>query len=328
MKEGNAVGAFSMFSSDKVRLIRLRQIGSTHSGQSFFGLARFKIYGSLLSRDFEEGLIARQTQECGKNVHDAGLVVYSASGKCDEWPAKNAAHPGLGSTFFSEDKPDQWMCYNFRRKKVQRIGYLLRTAADCWNLKEWVIEGSQDGTTWTKLCNEHNEKNRVINQKFSIACDNFFGMLRQRHTENNYIGQHQLGVEFLDGFGRIIYEESPSNSPRQPDWDCVPDLTSPLSTKKFGDMIGRCFPELRPAQVTELVWRFFPGLNAMRAVALTREVIPVLTAGQAIELLQEFFSELDAPQIIGLVRRIECPAFQTVMKGVFRKESPMKKVKI
>jgi hypothetical protein len=84
MKEGNAVGAFSMFRSDKVRLIRLRKIGLTHSGQSFFGLARFEIYGSLLSRDFEVGLIARQTQECGKDVHDAGLVICSASGKCDE----------------------------------------------------------------------------------------------------------------------------------------------------------------------------------------------------------------------------------------------------
>jgi hypothetical protein len=88
MKEANAVGTFSLFRSDRVRLIRLRQIGPAHSGQSFFGLAGLKPYGSLLSPHFEEeGLIARQTQECGKNVHDAGLVVCSASEKCDECPA-------------------------------------------------------------------------------------------------------------------------------------------------------------------------------------------------------------------------------------------------
>jgi hypothetical protein len=94
----------------------------------------------------------------------------------------------------------------------------------------------------------------------------------------------------------------------------------------------------------ESVRRFFPGLNAIQAVALTRDAILVLTAGQAIELLQEFFPELDAPEVIvlirdcfpeldaaqgfGLIRRNECPALQRVMKGVFRKEPPMKKVKI
>jgi predicted nucleic acid-binding Zn-ribbon protein len=117
MKEANAVGTFSMFRSDRVRLIRLRQIGPVHSGQSFFGLAGFEVYGSLLSPHFEEErLIARQTQECSKNVHDARLVVCSARGNCDEWPAKNAADPGRESVFFSEDKPDQWICYNFGRR--------------------------------------------------------------------------------------------------------------------------------------------------------------------------------------------------------------------
>jgi hypothetical protein len=108
MKEANAVGRFSMLRSNRVQLIRLRQMGPAHSGQSFFGLAGFEIYGSLLSLHFEEeGLIARQTQECGSNLHDSGLVVCSASGKFEEWPAKNAADPGREDVFFSEDKPDQ-----------------------------------------------------------------------------------------------------------------------------------------------------------------------------------------------------------------------------
>jgi hypothetical protein len=364
VKEANAVGTCSMSRSNRGRLIHLRQIGPAHSGQLFCGLTGFEIYGSLLSRHFEEeGLIARQKQECGKDVHDAGFVVCSASGKCDEWPAKNAADPGRENVFFSEDKPDQWICYDFGRKKVQPRGYLLRTGDDCGNPKESVVEGSQDGMTWTRICDGHNEKNSIINQKFSIVCHHFFGMLRLRQTGKNYLGQHQLGVEFLDVFGRVVYEESPSNSPRQPDWDCVPDLTPPLSTEQFGDLIGRCFPELAPAQVMELVWRFFPGLNAMQAVALTRKVIPMFTVGQAIELMQGIFCELDSPQAVvlirelfleldsmevirlvrdffhqnddqqvtGLIRRIECPAFRTVMKGVFRKEPvqepAMRKVK-
>jgi hypothetical protein len=84
MKEANAVGTFSMFRSDRVRMIRLRQIGPAHLGQSFFGPAGFEIYGSLLSPHFEEELIARQTQECGKNLHNVRLVVCSARGKYHE----------------------------------------------------------------------------------------------------------------------------------------------------------------------------------------------------------------------------------------------------
>jgi hypothetical protein len=161
-----------------------------------------------------------------------------------------------------------------------------------------------------------------------MVCDNLFGTFRLRQTGKNYLGQRQPGIEFLYMFGRAVYKESPSNSPRQPDWDRVPDLTSPLNTKQFGDMIGRCFRELGPGQVMELVRRFFPGLNATQAMALTRDTIPVLTAAQAIELLQEFFPELDAPEVIGLVRRIEWPALHMAMKGVFRKGPPIKKVKI
>jgi hypothetical protein len=129
-------------------------------------------------------------------------------------------------------------------------------------------------------------------------------------------------------FGRMVYEESRSHSPRQPDWDRVTDPTPPLGTKQFGDLIDRRFPELGPAQVMELVRRFFLELNAAQALALTRLAIPVLTAAQAIGLLQELFPELNGTEVIGLVRRIEFPAPRTMMRGVFRRELPMKRVKI
>jgi hypothetical protein len=92
-----------------------------------------------------------------------------------------------------------------------------------------AIEGSQDGTTCTRLCDGHNEKNSITNQKFSMACADFFGMMRLRLTGENYLGQPQLGIEFLDVFGRIVYEKSAFNSPKQRDWDRVPALTPPLS---------------------------------------------------------------------------------------------------
>jgi hypothetical protein len=131
MNEANAVVTFSMFRSDSVRLIRLQPMGPTHAGEWFFGIAGFKIYGSLLSPHFEQyGLISLQTYECGKNVHHAGLVICSASGKCDEWPAKNVADPGPENVFFSEDKPNQWICHNFDTKKVQPTADLPKSAAD------------------------------------------------------------------------------------------------------------------------------------------------------------------------------------------------------
>jgi hypothetical protein len=185
-----------------------------------------------------------------------------------------------------------------------------------------VIEGSQDGTTWTKLCDGHNENNSIINQKFSIACDCFFGMLRLRQTGKNYLGQNQLGIEFLDVFGPIVYEESPSNSPRQPDWDSVPDLTPPLSPKQFGDLIGRCFQELGPTQVMELVRRFFPGLNATQAAALTQESTPVLTLTQVIEPIKKIFPELDATQIIGLICNCFPELNRTEVNRLIRKFFP------
>jgi hypothetical protein len=128
-------------------------------------------------------------------------------------------------------------------------------------------------------------------------------MLRLRQTGKNYLGQHQLGIEFLEVFGRVVYEESQLNLPRQPDWDRAPDLTPPLSTKQFADLIGICFPEFGPAQAIKLIKGFFPEVDGIEVIGLVRTFLPELDPTQVVGLIANYFPELDPTQVVGLIRK-------------------------
>jgi hypothetical protein len=64
-----------------------------------------------------------------------------------------------------------------------------------------VIEGSNNGLLWSKLCNSQNEMNAQIDAKSMIAVSDYFQFVCLRQTERNRAGRHELAVSFFDVFG-------------------------------------------------------------------------------------------------------------------------------
>jgi hypothetical protein len=83
---------------------------------------------------------------------------------------RNAADFGNKDSFFwSQDKPGQWICWDFKALKVEPTHYTIRTydsPTNWYHLKSWAVEGSDDGASWTEI--DRRENNSDLNTKLAV----------------------------------------------------------------------------------------------------------------------------------------------------------------
>ena len=155
------------------------------------------------------GVIAHLTQECGGNVHDKGVVEVTASSCWDtKHQAKNVVDFGdvqANSYFYSLNEPNQWICCDFKSRFVAPTHYSIRVD-DCSYPRSWVLEVSNDGSTWTVV--DCRDENADVATKYAIH--NFairprplgkFRFVRLRQTGTNHSGRNHLVINALELFG-------------------------------------------------------------------------------------------------------------------------------
>jgi hypothetical protein len=110
-----------------------------------------------------DGIIAHLTRECGGNVHDSEVVEVTSGSLEKETKgahshsAKNVVYLETDSCFyaahrnFTKDIPhtrNNWVCYDFRERRIVPTHYAIRTSYYGSHLKSWVVETSVDGEKW------------------------------------------------------------------------------------------------------------------------------------------------------------------------------------
>jgi hypothetical protein len=115
------------------------------------------------------GIIAELTRKAGGNVHDHHEVVITAKSAGRTYPPKVAADLESKDCYWSELKHENWLCYDFWNRRVSLTGYSI--AGPPWSpfLVSWIIEGSEDGRTWTEL----DQKNDVSGMAKDAAVGSF-----------------------------------------------------------------------------------------------------------------------------------------------------------
>jgi hypothetical protein len=108
-----------------------------------------------------EGIIANLSSRFGGNVSDLGIVsVTSQSTYSSDFLPKNAVDLTADSKFGSQSWSNQWLCYDFKDRRVEVRHYSIRSQFNCRAgysyLKSWVIEGSEDCENWTGLDSQNN----------------------------------------------------------------------------------------------------------------------------------------------------------------------------
>jgi hypothetical protein len=126
------------------------------------------------------------------------------------YAAKNAVDLTANSLFGSRTGNNQWLCYDFKDRRVEVRRYSIRSQFDlgrgACHPKSWGIEGSVDGDEWVILDgkqdnSELNDKN--VTKSWSTTKDMKSRYIRLRLTGKNHSGNDELWLSSFEIFGTI-----------------------------------------------------------------------------------------------------------------------------
>jgi hypothetical protein len=179
-----------------------------------------------------DGIIAHLTSECGGNVHDRQVVDIPCgsfeketngasphSGAYDGLPecaAKNVADLETDSRLRSacrgnwEDimhTRNNWVCYDFKERKIVPTHYAIRTNWEGPHLKSWLVETSVDGEIWPEVARmENNEQlnGRHFTGTFAAAGGRECRFIRLVNVGRNHWGWDDLRISAWETFGSLL----------------------------------------------------------------------------------------------------------------------------
>jgi hypothetical protein len=146
------------------------------------------------------------TSQYGGNVLDLGIVNVSGNTAISSNPAKYAVDLLSNYVFHSVNEPNQWLCYDFKNRKIRPTHYSIHTYPGYY-LRSWIFEGSMDGSTWTELDRHTDDQTTNSNHPigtFSISNHSEYQFVRLRQTGVNVNGQHWLILYAMEMFGDLI----------------------------------------------------------------------------------------------------------------------------
>jgi len=160
-----------------------------------------------------DGVIAHLTRAPGGSVADTGAVSVTASATYSDNPdhaAKNAADLEADSFWHSKNEPCQWLCYDFKERRVQPAAYSMKSdnsSAGYHHPKSWVVEVSNDGLGWSVV--DRREDNSDLNgarvtKAFVVDVSGAFRMIRVRQTGKTYHGSDYVALTGFEVFGDLF----------------------------------------------------------------------------------------------------------------------------
>jgi hypothetical protein len=152
-----------------------------------------------------EGIIWELTRIHGGNVHERGIVNVTASSVSGSYLAQNAVDLGQQNIFHSLNQPNQWLCYDFKDRRIELTDYSI-SAYTGHLLRSWVVEGSSNGSDWTILDEQRNNTRADSNHPIatiSVARGKRWQFIRLRQTGKNSSNGDWLVLFGFEVFGLV-----------------------------------------------------------------------------------------------------------------------------
>jgi hypothetical protein len=159
-----------------------------------------------------EGILSWLTEQHQGNPHDKGVIEVTASGCLDtaKFPAKNVAVPLEKSNFVSVNARGQWVAYNFKDKRVEITHYGVRSRFDgfknCNNLKDWVVEVSNDEKEWIVIDSQNDNTDlngNNMSKGYEVEARKEWKFVRLRQTGVSHSGKNYLVISGFEIFGSL-----------------------------------------------------------------------------------------------------------------------------
>jgi hypothetical protein len=176
-----------------------------------------------LGADILDGIVSGLSRECDGNVDDLGVVTVTSSAPqsdSESFAARNVADVRADSYFWSAhrekyddipDGPNNWVCYDFGRRRVAPTHYTIRSFAYLGpggpHLRAWTVEASADGNCWTEI--DRREGNVQLNDfggtaTFQVSKNGVWRCIRLVNIGRNHFGDNCLCIGAFEIFGVLI----------------------------------------------------------------------------------------------------------------------------
>jgi hypothetical protein len=185
------------------RRLRLEIVDQNLSEKRF----RYKNFPYHEGGEFD-GILSHLTKICGGNVHEKGIVNITSSSdgynKC--W---QVADHGWNNYWYSNTVTNSWICFDFKDRSVSLQHYTLKSSGQGAHFfVQWVIEGSNDGSTWKSLDirNTRDLCGNYIAKTYScprVKSHEFFRFIRMRQTGTNTDDSDYLMLSNIEFFGKV-----------------------------------------------------------------------------------------------------------------------------
>jgi hypothetical protein len=155
------------------------------------------------------------TSQVGGNVHEKGVVNITSSSDYDSsYGCWNVADHGSDNIWNSQNIADSWICFEFKRHSVSLKNYTLKSyngSQGSHHPREWVVEGSKDGSTWDNLGSQNTEELNGPSIVKTFNCSSaksseFFRFVRLRQTGRNCLSSreyHYFVLQAVEFFGTL-----------------------------------------------------------------------------------------------------------------------------
>jgi hypothetical protein len=153
-----------------------------------------------------DGIISHLTRGHGGNVHDKGIVTITSKSVYTDSSAHavvNVADLAADSYFHSNGGPDQWVCWNFHKRRLNPTHYTIRIQG----LKSWVVESSLTGKAWTEIdrkTDNEDFKDGLETASFAVSNAAKCRFIRLTQTGKNHNENDFLVIYAFEVFGTLL----------------------------------------------------------------------------------------------------------------------------
>jgi hypothetical protein len=131
--------------------------------------------------------------------------------------AWTVADLGTQDYLYSTDSPNQWVCYDFRERRIQLSHYSSAAHTNNWFLRSWVVEGSRDKSNWAVLDVRENDTQADVDHPittFAVQREITSRFVRLRQTGKCSCNTDALVLVGFEVFGLLMEADKQTKSPR------------------------------------------------------------------------------------------------------------------
>jgi hypothetical protein len=122
--------------------------------------------------------------------------------------ARNVANlTNTSNIFHSKNEPNQWICYDFKNRKVRLPNYSIHLYSGHFYLRSWIVEESLNCSKWFFLdCHQNNNEMTSTHPigTFTVSQSNESRFIRLRQIGKNASGNDYLILDAFELFGQLI----------------------------------------------------------------------------------------------------------------------------